>query len=92
MDGLTRRASSPTGGTEAASELAAGVPLLGASGEAGDGGKTRVSFSEMSPLGGTLVGYLDIMRVYAKPDELESVRKATENKFGKESTATKISF
>jgi len=60
--------------------------------EAGDGGKTRVSFSEMSPLGGTLVGYLDIMRVYAKPDELESVRKATENKFGKESTATKISF
>ena len=60
--------------------------------EAGDGGKTRVSFSEISPLGGTLVGYLDIMRVYAKPDELESVRKATENKFGKESTATKISF
>jgi HD superfamily phosphohydrolase len=60
--------------------------------EAGDGGKTRVSFSEMSPLGGTLVGYLDIMRVYAKPDELESVRKATEDKFGKESTATKIRF
>ncbi len=52
--------------------------------EAGDRQKTRVSFSEMSPLGGTLIGYLDIMRVYAKPDELESVRKATENKFGKE--------
>lgn len=52
--------------------------------EAGGRQKTRVSFSEMSPLGGTLIGYLDIMRVYAKPDELESVRKATENKFGKE--------
>jgi len=38
----------------------------------------------MSPLGGTLVGYLDIMRVYAKPNELDLVRKATENRFGKE--------
>ncbi|MCK5670458.1 hypothetical protein KAI10_03670, partial [Candidatus Bathyarchaeota archaeon] len=52
--------------------------------QTGDGSKTRVSFSEMSPLGGTLVGYLDIMRVYAKPDELEAVRKATEDRFGKE--------
>jgi HD superfamily phosphohydrolase len=57
-----------------------------------EGNKTPVSFSQVSPLGGSLVGYLDIMRLYTRPEDLESVRKAAESKFGQESSTTQISF
>jgi HD superfamily phosphohydrolase len=57
-----------------------------------EGNKTPVSFSSLSPLGGSLVGYLDILRVYTRPKDLEKVRKAAESKFGRESASTQISF
>jgi HD superfamily phosphohydrolase len=57
-----------------------------------EGYKTPVSFSSLSPLGGSLVGYLDILRVYTRPEDLEHVSKATEARFGRESASTQISF
>ena len=57
-----------------------------------EGNKTPVSFSQLSPLGGSLVGYLDIMRVYTRQEDLDVVRKAAESKFGQESSTTQISF
>lgn len=57
-----------------------------------DGNKTPASFSQLSPLGGSLVGYLDIMRVYTRQEDLDIVRKAAESKFGQESSTTQISF
>ena len=57
-----------------------------------EGNKTPVSFSQLSPLGGSLVGYLDIMRLYTRQEDLELVRKAAESKFGQESSTTQISF
>jgi uncharacterized protein len=60
--------------------------------ETADGAKHPVSFSSLSPLGGTLVGYLDIMRVYTPESERETVCKAAESKFGKASALTQISY
>ncbi|MCW4051357.1 MAG: HD domain-containing protein [Candidatus Bathyarchaeota archaeon] len=60
--------------------------------ETPEGDKVPLSFSELSPLGGALVGYLDIMRVYTRSEYHEAVRKAAEAKFGQESAASKISF
>jgi len=57
-----------------------------------DGSKTPLSFSELSPLGGTLIGYLDILRVYAKPEDLRTVREAAQRRFGKEASATRVSY
>lgn len=57
-----------------------------------NGVKTPVSFSQVSPLGGSLVGYLDILRLYTRSEDLEAVRKAAETKFGQESSTTQISF
>jgi len=57
-----------------------------------DGSKTPRLLSELSPLGGALIGYLDIMRVYAKQTDLDAVRRAAEEKFGKETAATKVSY
>jgi putative nucleotidyltransferase with HDIG domain len=57
-----------------------------------DGSKSPRSLSELSPLGGALIGYLDIMRVYARQTDLEAVMKASEEKFGKETAATKVSY
>jgi HD superfamily phosphohydrolase len=56
------------------------------------GNKTPVSFSQMSPLGGSLIGYLDILRLYTRPEDLEKVREAAESRFGQESPATQIIF
>jgi len=56
------------------------------------GAKNLVSFSSLSPLGDTLVGYLDIRRVYTHEKDREAVRKAAESKFGKESASTQISY
>lgn len=55
-----------------------------------DGSRTRRSFSELSPLVGPLIGYLDIVRVYAKAQDRKAVREAAQRAFGKETTATKI--
>jgi HD superfamily phosphohydrolase len=55
-------------------------------------GKIPVSFSSLSPLGDTLVGYLDIMRVYTPSKDQEAVRKAAESKLGKASASTQISY
>jgi HD superfamily phosphohydrolase len=60
--------------------------------ETSDGVKHSVSFSSLSPLGGTLVGYLDIMRVYTLKTEQEAVCKVAETKFGKASALTQISY
>ncbi len=60
--------------------------------ETTDGAKQPVSFSSLSPLGDTLVGYLDIMRVYSQPRDREAVRKAAESKFGKESALNQVSY
>jgi hypothetical protein len=57
-----------------------------------DGTIYPVSFSSLSPLGDTLVGYLDIMRVYTPHKDIEAVRNATEVKFRKESASTQISY
>ena len=57
-----------------------------------DGETHPVSFSELSPLGGTLVGYLDIMRVYTKKEHHEAVRAAAESIFGQETVQRKISY
>jgi HD superfamily phosphohydrolase len=57
-----------------------------------DGKKNLVSFSSLSPLGDTLVGYLDIMRVYTQAKDREAARKAAESKFGKEFASTQISY
>jgi hypothetical protein len=57
-----------------------------------DGSKTPRLLSELSPLGGALIGYLDIMRVYAKQVDLDAVRRVAEEKFGKETAATKVSY
>lgn len=57
-----------------------------------DGQKKRLSFSELSPLGGTLVGYLDIMRVYSWPENLENVREATLDRLGAENLTTQKVF
>ncbi len=56
------------------------------------GEKRLVSFSSLSPLGDTLVGYLDIMRVYTPQNDRGVVRRAAELKFGKESAFTQISY
>ncbi len=53
-----------------------------------EGKKRRVSFSEMSPLGGSLVGYLDILRLYTRPKDLEPVRKAAMKRLGTEFPST----
>ena len=60
--------------------------------ETADGTKQPVSFSSLSPLGDTLIGYLDIMRVYAPQRDREAVRKAAESNFGKESAFTQVSY
>ena len=60
--------------------------------ETAKGTKHPVSFSSLSPLGGTLVGYLDIMRVYTPQSERENVCKVAESKFGKTSALTQISY
>ena len=60
--------------------------------ETAKGTKHPVSFSSLSPLGGTLVGYLDIMRVYTPQSERENVCKVAESKFGKASALTQISY
>jgi hypothetical protein len=60
--------------------------------ETTDGTKQPVSFSRLSPLGDTLIGYLDILRVYAPQRDREAVRKAAESKFGKESALTQVSY
>jgi HD superfamily phosphohydrolase len=60
--------------------------------ETPDGAKHSVSFSSLSPLGGTLIGYLDIMRVYTLKTEQEAVCKVAESKFGKASALTQISY
>ena len=65
------------------------IPLYN---ETPDGEKHLVSFSSQSPLGDTLVGYLDIMRVYTPQKDREAVRKAAESKFGKTSVSTQISY
>ncbi len=57
-----------------------------------DGSKTPLSFSELSPLGGILIGYLDILRVYAKLEDLGAVREAAQRRFGKEASATRVSY
>ena len=50
-----------------------------------EGKKTKLSFSNLSPLGGSLIGYLDILRLYTRPEDLEALRKAAESRFGRES-------
>jgi HD superfamily phosphohydrolase len=65
------------------------IPLYN---ETPDGEKHLVSFSSQSPLGDTLVGYLDIMRVYTPQKDRDAVRKAAESKFGKTSVSTQISY
>lgn len=57
-----------------------------------DGSKTPLSLSELSPLTGALVGFLDIIRVYSKQEDLQKVREASHEIFGRESTSTKISY
>ena len=57
-----------------------------------DGEKIPINFSQVSPLGDTLIGYLDIMRVYTKKENLDAVRKAAETLFGQENATTNISF
>jgi HD superfamily phosphohydrolase len=57
-----------------------------------DGQKIPVNFSHVSPLGDTLIGYLDIMRVYTKKENLDAVRKAAETLFGQENATMNISF
>lgn len=56
------------------------------------GQKIPVNFSHVSPLGDTLIGYLDIMRVYTKKESLDAVRKAAETLFGQENATMNISF
>ena len=65
------------------------IPLYNAS---PDGEKKLVSLSSLSLLGDTLIGYLDIMRVYTQGKDQEAVRKVAESKFGKESASTQISY
>jgi hypothetical protein len=60
--------------------------------ETPDGAKHPVSFSSLSPLGDTLIGYLDIMRVYTPQKDREAVGKAAESKLEKASTSTQISY
>jgi uncharacterized protein len=60
--------------------------------ETSSGEKRLVSFSTLSPLGDTLVGYLDIMRVYTREQDREKVRKAAEIKLGKESASVQVSY
>lgn len=60
--------------------------------ENADGTKYPISFSNLSPLGDTLIGYLDVMRVYTPKKDRHSVRKVVETKFGKESALTQISY
>jgi len=57
-----------------------------------DGSKTPQSFTDLSPLVGALIGYLDIIRVYARPEDLKAVREAAQKTFKGETTATKISY
>ena len=57
-----------------------------------DGEKIPINFSQVSPLGDTLIGYLDIMRVYTKKENLDAVRKAAETLFGQENATMNISF
>jgi HD superfamily phosphohydrolase len=57
-----------------------------------DGEKIPISFSQISPLGDTLIGYLDIMRVYTRKENLEPVRNAAEKLFGQENSTTKVSY
>jgi hypothetical protein len=57
-----------------------------------DGSKIPQIFSELSPLVGSLIGYLDIVRIYAKQEDLRPVQEAAERIFGKEAAATKVSY
>lgn len=60
--------------------------------ETPNGAKKAVSFSNLSPLGDTLIGYLDIMRVYTTQKDRKKVGKAAEFKLGKASSTTQISY
>ena len=55
-----------------------------------DGEKIPINFSQVSPLGDTLIGYLDIMRVYTKKENLDAVRKAAETLFGQENATMRL--
>lgn len=47
-----------------------------------EGVKSKASFSNLSPLGGSLVGYLDILRLYTVGEDLDSVRNAAISRLG----------
>jgi HD superfamily phosphohydrolase len=57
-----------------------------------DGAKHHVSFSSLSPLGDTLIGYLDIMRFYTLQKDREAVRLAAETRLGKASASNQTSY
>ncbi|MGQ9679771.1 MAG: HD domain-containing protein [Candidatus Bathyarchaeia archaeon] len=57
-----------------------------------EGLKTRLLFKDHSPVVSALTGYLDIIRVYARQEDLEPVKKSVRGLFERESTATKISY
>jgi HD superfamily phosphohydrolase len=57
-----------------------------------NGTKTLDSLSKLSSLIGTLVGYLDMVRIYTLPEYREKVRKITEEVLGKQTHSLKISY
>ncbi|RLE68401.1 MAG: hypothetical protein DRJ43_05650 [Thermoprotei archaeon] len=55
-------------------------------------GKVRRMLSEYSPIVKPLIGYLDIVRVYSLPKDLEAVRRASLKIFGGETPASRFSY
>ncbi|MBS7619237.1 HD domain-containing protein [Candidatus Bathyarchaeota archaeon] len=60
--------------------------------KASEGSKNILLFRDLSPVVSSLTGYLDIIRVYTKEEDLEPVKKSVRELFDRESTATKISY
>jgi len=57
-----------------------------------EGSKNILLFRDFSPVVSSLTGYLDIIRVYTRQEDLEPVKKSVRELFDRESTATKISY
>lgn len=57
-----------------------------------DGAKELRRISEYSQIINTLIGYIDVVRVYTAPQFRERVREATSEVFGKQPYSTKITM
>jgi hypothetical protein len=57
-----------------------------------DGTRELRQISEYSPLINTLIGYIDVVRVYTAPQFREKVREAASEVFGKQPYSTKITM